>query len=68
VGCIAGALSVYEYQAGLEAAGLEDVEIELTSEVADGIHQAIVRARKPGTRTLPVAPAGEACCGSECCA
>jgi arsenite methyltransferase len=47
VGCIAGALSVSEYVAGLEAAGLEDVSVELTHEVADGMHGAIVKARKP---------------------
>ncbi|HEX5467996.1 MAG TPA: arsenite methyltransferase [Gaiellaceae bacterium] len=45
-GCIAGALSKSEYEAGLEAAGFEDVSIELTHEVADGIHGAIVRAVK----------------------
>jgi len=47
VGCIAGALSVSEYREGLEAAGLADVEVELTHRVADGMHGAIVRARKP---------------------
>ena len=47
VGCIAGALSVSEYRDGLEAVGLADVEIELTHAVADGMHGAIVRARKP---------------------
>jgi SAM-dependent methyltransferase len=47
VGCIAGALSVSEYRAGLNAAGLADVEIELTHPVADGVHGAIVRAHKP---------------------
>jgi arsenite methyltransferase len=47
VGCIAGALSVSEYRDGLDAAGLADVEVELTHTVADGIHGAIVRARKP---------------------
>jgi arsenite methyltransferase len=47
VGCIAGALSVSEYRDGLEAAGLTTVEIELTHTVADGMHGAIVRARKP---------------------
>ncbi len=56
MGCIAGALSVGEYAAGLEAAGFEEVSIELTHEVADGMHSAIVKARKPtaGTKTLPV--------------
>jgi SAM-dependent methyltransferase len=47
VGCIAGALSVSEYRDGLAAAGLEDVGVELTHGVADGMHGAIVRARKP---------------------
>jgi SAM-dependent methyltransferase len=47
VGCIAGALSKGEFEAGLEAAGLEDVSVEFTHEVADGIHGAIVKARKP---------------------
>jgi SAM-dependent methyltransferase len=47
VGCIAGALSETEYRDGLASAGLVDVEIELTHRVADGMHGAIVRARKP---------------------
>jgi SAM-dependent methyltransferase len=47
VGCIAGALSVSEYRDGLVAAGLTDVEVELTHSVADGMHGAIVRAYKP---------------------
>jgi len=46
VGCIAGALSVSEYAAGLEAAGFTDIGVELTHEVADGMHGAIVRAVK----------------------
>jgi arsenite methyltransferase len=46
VGCIAGALSQGEYVAGLEAAGFEDVTVEFTHEVADGLHGAIVKARK----------------------
>ena len=50
VGCIAGALSVSEYRDGLRAAGLVDVEIELTHAVVDGMHGAIVRARKPPAR------------------
>ena len=47
VGCIAGALSKSEYEAGLEAAGFEDVSVEFAHEVADGTHAAIVKARKP---------------------
>ena len=47
VGCVAGALSISEYRDGLHAAGLVDVEVELTHEVADGLHGAIVRAVRP---------------------
>jgi arsenite methyltransferase len=46
VGCIAGALSRSEYEAGLEAAGFEQVSVEFTHEVADGMHGAIVKAVK----------------------
>ena len=57
VGCIAGALSVGEYTAGLEAAGFENVSVEFTHEVADGLHGAIVKAVKtsrPSEQGLPV--------------
>jgi len=47
VGCIAGALSKGEYEAGLAAAGFEQIEVTFTHEVADGLHGAIVRAVKP---------------------
>ena len=51
VGCIAGALSRSEYEAGLRAAGLGDINITFTHEVADGMHAAIVKAAKsPGAR------------------
>jgi arsenite methyltransferase len=46
IGCIAGALSKGEYEAGLEAAGFEDISVEFTHEVADGMHGAIVKAVK----------------------
>ena len=46
-GCIAGALSVTEYEQGLRAAGLVDVEVTFTHEVADGLHGAVVRAVRP---------------------
>jgi arsenite methyltransferase len=66
VGCIAGALSRGEYRAGLEAAGFEQVAVEFTHEVADGMHGAIVKAvktRKPEARGLPVIqPAAAAGC------
>jgi len=47
VGCIAGALSFSEFREGLAAAGLVDVAIEPTHTVGDGLHAAIIRARKP---------------------
>jgi len=64
VGCIAGALSREEYVAGLTAAGLEEVSVEFTHEVADGMHGAIVKAVKPAT-ALPLrqpAAARAGCC------
>ena len=48
VGCIAGALAKGEYEAGLEDAGFEQISVEFTHEVADGIHSAIVKAVKAG--------------------
>ena len=61
VGCIAGALSKGEYEAGLEAAGFEDVSVEFTHEVADGMHGAIVKAvktREPASEGTAGDPAG----------
>jgi SAM-dependent methyltransferase len=57
VGCVAGALSKSEYIAGLEAAGFEEISVEFTHEVADGMHGAIVKAvktRAPERAGLPV--------------
>jgi arsenite methyltransferase len=81
-GCIAGALSFSEYRAGLEAAGLREIDLRPTHGVADGLHSAIVRAVKPLdwspsdlrepaiplpiARSLPMA-AGCACGGEGCC-
>jgi arsenite methyltransferase len=66
VGCIAGALSRGEYVAGLEEAGFEDVSVEFTHEVAEGMHGAIVKAvktRAPARKGLPVVqPAASAGC------
>jgi arsenite methyltransferase len=67
-GCIAGALSKGEYEQGLRAAGFEDVSVEFTHEVADGMHGAIVKgvrsARTPQRAELPLvtATASEGCC------
>ena len=67
VGCIAGALSRAEYIAGLEAAGFEEISVEFTHEVADGMHGAIVKAvlgsqGSTQTSALPVASAAGGCC------
>ena len=67
VGCIAGALSKSEYEVGLEAVGFENISVEFTHEVADGIHGAIVKAvktRDPEARGLPVVQPAEraGCC------
>ena len=66
VGCIAGALSKGEYEAGLEAAGFEEVSVQFTHEVANGMHGAIVKACKtetPAAKGLPVIqPAAKAGC------
>ncbi len=47
VGCIAGALSFAEYQAGLAEAGFTAISISPTHQVAPGMHSAIIRAVKP---------------------
>ena len=47
VGCIAGALSFTEFEAGLRAVGLADVTITPTQAVGDGLHSVIVKAVKP---------------------
>jgi arsenite methyltransferase len=67
VGCVAGALSKGEFEAGLEAAGFEQIAIEFTHQVADGMHGAIVKAVKtshPEQKGLPViqARASAGCC------
>jgi arsenite methyltransferase len=67
VGCIAGALSKSEYEAGLETAGFEQISVEYTHQVADGMHAAIVKAvrtEEPARNALPVVQAVDntACC------
>ena len=46
-GCIAGALTVSEYEHVLHGAGFVDVSIERTHEVVPGMASAIIRARTP---------------------
>jgi arsenite methyltransferase len=57
VGCIAGALSLSEFETGMRDAGLTDVSLTSTHLVADGMHSVIVRARKPEAPSMPAAPA-----------
>jgi len=74
-GCIAGALSFSEFRAGLEAAGLTDISLTPTHDVADGMVSAIVKATKPAGATRPVElptraglpMAGTGCCGGDGC-
>jgi arsenite methyltransferase len=47
VGCIAGALSKAEYEAGLTAAGFANISVSFTHQVGDGLHSAIIRAARP---------------------
>jgi arsenite methyltransferase len=74
VGCIAGALSRTEYEAGLTAAGFEQVSVAFTHPVGDGLHSAIIKAIRPadatptttatvlaGRSTLPLA-SDSSCC------
>jgi hypothetical protein len=58
VGCIAGALSKAEYEAGLAAAGFAGVSVTFSHQLGDGIHSAIVKATKPAD-AAPTAPRWE---------
>jgi arsenite methyltransferase len=67
VGCIAGALSFTEYEAGLRDAGLEDISITPTHQETAGMTSAIIRARKSGavgtaSTAAPTDSATGACC------
>jgi len=72
-GCIAGALTRTEFETGLQAAGLVDVEVRETHRVHAKAGSAIVRARKPGREAgaccAPVEQ--ESCCEpaakTDCC-
>jgi arsenite methyltransferase len=47
VGCIAGALSRFEYETILSDAGFDEISVTYTHQVADGMHGAIVKAVRP---------------------
>jgi arsenite methyltransferase len=55
VGCIAGALSKGEYEAGLAAAGFTEVSVTFTHEVGDGLQSAIIKATRPADATSAAA-------------
>ncbi|MDQ3676150.1 MAG: arsenite methyltransferase [Actinomycetota bacterium] len=59
-GCIAGALTREEYETGLRAAGLVDIEVRETHRVHPKAGSSIVRARKPSACCAPVEH--ETCC------
>lgn len=68
-GCIAGALSRSEYEQGLAAAGFEQISVEFTREVEDGIHSAIVKAvcaKRPRAVAKPLPLANDGSKG-RCC-
>jgi arsenite methyltransferase len=78
VGCIAGALSFAEYEAGLRAVGLSDISVTPTHSVAEGMHSAIIKATKPADAApsvdlsapgelAMVATSGGCCGGGGCC-
>jgi arsenite methyltransferase len=60
VGCIAGALSFREFEAGLRASGFEDISITSTHESVPGMHSAIVKATKSPAAGATPAAAGTA--------
>jgi SAM-dependent methyltransferase len=68
-GCIAGALSVSEFTAGLIDAGLVDVQLLPTHDVADGMVSAIIKASKPvdAPPLIDLTPRGELSMGSDAC-
>jgi SAM-dependent methyltransferase len=59
VGCIAGALTRAEYEAGLAAAGFAGISVSFTHQVGDGLQSAIIKATRPadGTSIAAVATA-----------
>jgi SAM-dependent methyltransferase len=79
VGCIAGALSFSEYEAGLRAVGLADISLTTTHSVTDGMQSVIIRASKAADAptlastvaerrdAAELALAGSGCCGGNGC-
>ena len=66
-GCIAGALSLGEYERFLADTGFHEVEITFTHEVADGLHGAIVAGVKPADSPSILAAAATKGTAPGCC-
>lgn len=74
-GCIAGALSFAELEAGLRGAGLTDVSLTPSHQVTEGMHSVIARATKPADladaslSSIELSASVSGCCGSTggCC-
>jgi arsenite methyltransferase len=66
-GCITGAMAKGEYEAGLEAAGFEDISVTFTHEITDGIHGAIVKAHTPTDPVAKGLPVVEPATSAGCC-
>jgi hypothetical protein len=61
------ALSKGEYVAGLETAGFEGVVVEFTHQVAEGMHGAIVKARKTSDSEVNGLPVNQPAVKAGCC-
>ena len=82
VGCVAGALSDYDYVAKLARAGFEEITIEPTREYSIEDARAFLASEGLAADALAkqvdgkfisgfiraTKPASSACCGSNCCA
>ena len=70
-GCVAGALTLQEYEAILPAVGFDDVEIVTTHRVHQHAVAAVVRARRSSAESCCSPAAQVECCEpeakSECC-
>ncbi|HEY5197064.1 MAG TPA: arsenite methyltransferase [Solirubrobacteraceae bacterium] len=70
-GCIAGALTQTEFREALQSAGLDQIEIHETHRVHEHASAAIIRARKPESRTCCEPAALPTCCDpaakGDCC-
>jgi ubiquinone/menaquinone biosynthesis C-methylase UbiE len=58
VGCVAGALSFREYEAGMRAAGFDDISITPTHEDVPGMHSAIIKATTSSAESPTASAAG----------